>query len=82
MTRYSNNNYYLKNDVIKILDTKLCFVATSSSNDTLNIMLLNIFEKDNVYIKCYQIKFFKLNHYKILLDMKASLYKMFHLNRI
>ncbi len=77
LTKYSNNNYCLKNDLIKITDTKLCFTATSSANDTLNIMLINIFESNNVFVRYYQIRFFKLNKYKILLDMRGSLYKNF-----
>ena len=69
------NNYCLKNDFIKITENKLCFITSSNTNDTLYISILNIFELKDVIIRYYSINIFKLNNYKILLDMRGHLYK-------
>ena len=71
------NTYCLKNDLIKISENKLCFTTTSNTNETLYIVLINILETENVVIRYYSINIFKLNNYKILLDMKAHLYNNF-----
>ena len=71
------NTYCLKNDFIKISENKLCFITTSSKNETLYIVLINIVEDENVVISYYSINIFKLYNFKILLDMAAHLYNNF-----
>jgi hypothetical protein len=71
------NNYCLKNDLIKITDNKLCFITSSNNNETLYIIFLNILNENDVVIRYYSINIFKLNKYKILLDMRGNLYKNF-----
>ena len=71
------NKYCLKNDFIKITENKLCYITSSSTNDTLYISILNIFQLKDVIIRYYSINIFKLNNYKILLDMRGHLYKNF-----
>ena len=71
------NNYCLKNDLIKINENKLCYITSSNTNETLYIAILNIFELRDVIIRYYSINIFKLNNYKILLDMRGHLYKNF-----
>ena len=71
------NNYCLKNDFIKITDNKLCYITSSNTNETLFITILNIFQLRDVVVRYYSINIFKLNNYKILLDMRGHLYKNF-----
>ena len=71
------NNYLLKNDLIKISDNKLCFITSSSNNETLYIVSINIFQSNRATIRYYSYDLFRLNTFKILLDMKAHLYKKF-----
>ena len=71
------NSYGLKNDLIKIRDDKICFTTCSNTNDTLYIVLINIINTNNVAIRYYSIAIYKLNNYKILLEMRSHLYNNF-----
>ncbi len=71
------DNYCLKNDLIKINEDKICFTTSSSNNETLYIVILNIIESQNVVIRYYSIDIYKLNNYKFLLDMRSHLYNNF-----
>ena len=51
---------YLLNDIIKISDNKVCLISTSDSREMLYIIIINIFESENVVIRYYDINIFKL----------------------
>ena len=70
-------NYCLKNDLIKISDNKICFITSSSTNETLYIILIDIMKSKDISLRYYSYNIFKLNNYKILLDMRGYLYNKF-----
>ena len=68
------NNNYLLNDIIKISDYKICYIAPSDDKEELYIVILNIYGKEKVIIRYYNIKLFVLHNYKILFDIAGHLY--------
>ena len=71
------NNYLLKNVFIKISNNKLCYIISSTNNETIYIISINILPSNDIVIRYYSNDIFRLNNYKILLDMKAHLYNKF-----
>ena len=71
------NNYCLKNDLIKVSENKVCFITSSTTNETLYISLINIIGRSDVIVRYYMINIYKLYKHKILLDMRGHLYNKF-----
>ena len=51
LNKKSFHSYSLLNDIIKISNTKLCFISTSTDKQELYIVLLNIFNSNQIIIK-------------------------------
>ena len=69
------NTYYSLNDVIKLSDTKVCFITTSQKKGILYVVLINITDNLTIF-KYYHINFYS-NNYKIYNDIKFnSFYNM------
>ena len=68
------NTYSLLNDLVKISNTKLCYISTSTNKEELYIILLNIFNTNQIVIRYYTIAIYELYQFKFLLDMRAHLY--------
>ena len=77
LDKKSFNINFLLNDIIKISDKKLCFSSTSEEKDELYIVLINIFDSNNLAIRYYSIAIKNLYKYKILSEIKLHLYKNF-----
>ena len=68
------NSYCLLNDMIKISNNKVVYIAASDSKEQLIIALLNNIDNSGLIIRYYYIEIFTLYTYKIFKDMKAHLY--------
>ena len=68
------NTYSLLNDLVKLSNSKLCYISTSTNKEELYIILLNIFNTNQIVIRYYTIAIFELYRFKFLLDMRAHLY--------
>ena len=49
------HQYCLLNDLIKISTTKLCFISTSTSKEELYIVLINIFNTNQIVLRYYTL---------------------------
>ena len=74
LNKKSFNSYTLLNDIIKISNSKLCFISTSTDKDELYIVLLNIFNSNQIIIRYYQIEIYELYNFKFLLEMAVHPY--------
>ena len=68
-------NNLLLNDLIKISENKICFTSLPSDKNTINIVIINIYNNKKIKIRYYSIPSFSLYHYKILLDIRIHPYK-------
>jgi hypothetical protein len=68
------NSYCLLNDMIKISNNKIIYIAASDTKEQLIIVLLNNIDVSGLTIRYYYIEIFTLYTYKIFKDMKAHLY--------
>ena len=75
--RKSFNYDCLLNDIIKISTYKICYIAPSIDKEELYVVILNVFGKERVIIRYYNIRLFALHNYKILLDIRGHLYNNF-----
>ena len=67
-----NNNDILLNDITKINDNRFSFVTTSKDNNSLYILLFDIFNDDkNIRLRIYKPN---LNNYKSILELSTILY--------
>ena len=74
LSQYTFNSSSLLNDIVKLSTTKLCFISTSSSKETLYIILLNIFNKKQVTTRLYTFDIFSKYTFKFLGEMRLHLY--------
>jgi len=80
LDKYIFESYYVLNDFIKISDSKIGLFCTSTMNDILYIIILNIFSIDNsnnIKVRYYSIEYFKLYYLLVLNNIKAYLYNNF-----
>ena len=77
LDKKSFNYYYLLNDIIKISDNKICFISTSNNRDELYIVLINIFDTNNLAIRYYSVGINNLYKFKFFSEIKLHLYKKF-----
>ena len=77
ITKYSFLNNLLLNDIIKITDNKIAFLATLEDKETLYIIIFNIYGNGDIKVKIryFSIQLYALYHYKILFDLKLIRYK-------
>ena len=67
----------LLNDIVKLTDNKIAFVATVEDKKTLYIFLINIYGNDIYTIRRYSIKIFDLYHYIIMKELRIHKYNNF-----
>ena len=65
---------YNYNDIIKLSDNTICFVASSYDKETLIILLINFYQEINYNIRNYIIPLFKLYNYKFLWEINLHRY--------
>ena len=65
------------NDIIKISEYKICYIAPSTDRENLYVIILNIYGTEKIIIKYYKIQLYILYHYKILLEIMSHLYNKF-----
>ena len=66
------------NDIIKINDNKICYIGPSPNKESLNIVILNIYNNDNnMMIRYYSYEMFNEYKLKFFKDLKAFLYNNF-----
>ena len=66
------------NDIIKLNDTKFCFVSPTTDKENLNIVIFNLYNNDNVlFIKYYIINFFSTYSIKFYQDIRIFSYNDF-----
>ena len=77
ITKFSFLNNLLLNDIIKITDNKIAFLATLEDKETLYIIIFNIYGNGDIKVKIryFSIQLYALYHYKILFDLKLIRYK-------
>ena len=68
------NSYCLLNDMIKISNNKIIYIAASDTKEQLIIVLLNNIDVSGLTIRYYYIEIFTLYTYKFFKDMKIHLY--------
>ena len=68
------NSYSLLNDMIKISDNKIAYIAASNSKEQLIIALLNNIDNSGLIIRYYYLEIFTSYTFKFFKDMKAYLY--------
>ena len=68
------NSYCLLNDMIKISNNKIIYIAASDTKEQLIIVLLNNIDVSGLTIRYYYFEIFKLYTYKFFKDMKIHLY--------
>ena len=72
---YEFNNNYMLNDIIKISDTKICYISPNLNNDVINVAMLSLFNNDNnLNIRYYSQLIYKQNHYMIFKELRLHLY--------
>ena len=64
----------LLNDFIKISNTKLCFISTSTSKEDLYIVLIKKFNTNKIVIRYYSIDIYAKYRFKFLEDMRIHLF--------
>ena len=64
----------LLNDFIKMSNTKLCFISTSTSKEDLYVVLIKIFNTNKIVIRYYTIDIYTKYNFKFLEDMRAHLF--------
>ena len=70
--------YALLNDIIKLDDNKIAFIAPSYDKLSLNIVIINIYNNDNqLAMRYYSIEFFDSYSYKFYLDLRSFVYNDF-----
>ena len=77
LSKKTFNDYCLLNDIIKITNTKLCFVSTPESKNVLYIVLINILENKKIALRYYTLDTYSKYGFKFLLDMRLHLYNNF-----
>ena len=80
LDKYIFNPRYNKNELIKISDNKLAFLAGSVNLETLFIVILNIFNinyENNIKIRYYSIETLKLLNYRISDDIRGYIFNDF-----
>ena len=65
------------NDIIKISEYKICYIAPSTDRENLYVIILNIYGTEKIIIRYYKIQIYILYHYKILLEIMSHLYNKF-----
>ena len=69
------NNDCMLNDILKISDTKICYVAPSLDNLILYVSIITLINNDtNVNIRYYTQLIYEQNNYMIFKDLKLELY--------
>ena len=68
-------NNLLLNDLIKMNENKICFASVPSDRNTIDIVIINLFDNKKIKIRYYSIPSFSLYNYKILLDIRIHAYK-------
>ena len=72
---YEFNNYYMLNDIIKISETKICYISPNLNNDVINVAILSLFNNDkNLNIRYYSQLIYEQNHYMIFKELRLHLY--------
>ena len=70
--------YALQNDIIKLNDNRICFIAPSYDKEDLNIVIFNLYNNDNnLSIRYFSINFFENYRYKFYLDLRAFSFNNF-----
>ena len=80
LDKYIFNTGYNLNELIKISDSKLAFIAGSKNLETLFIVILNIFNinnKNSIKIRYYSIETYKLLNYRISDDIRGYIFNDF-----
>lgn len=69
------NYYYMLNDILKISDTKICYISTNLDKTELYVVILTLYNNDkNINIKYYIQSICQQNHYMIYKELRLSLY--------
>ena len=71
------NVKHVYNDLIKINDNKICFISTTNDLTELIIVLLSIYNRDNIAIRYYIINIYSLYIFKFNQNLRANLYNNF-----
>ena len=74
LSSITTKNDYNYNDIIKLSDHNICFVASSYDKETLIILLINFYQEINYNIRNYIIPLFKLYNYKFLWEINLHRY--------
>ena len=78
VNRKNFSAYALLNDIIKLDDNKIAFIAPSYDKQSLNIVIINIYNDDNqLAMRYYSIELFDSYSYKFYLDLRAFVYNDF-----
>jgi len=80
LDKYIFESFYAANEIIKISDSKIGLFCSSLEADILYIIILNIFDinnLNNIKVRYYSIEFFNLYYLLIYNDLKAHIYKNF-----
>ena len=68
---------HVYNDLIKINENKICFISTTNNLAELIIVLLSIYNSNNVAIRYYIINVYSLYNFKFKQNLRANLYNNF-----
>ena len=72
---YEFNNNYMLNDIIKISDSKICYISPNLNKDIINVVILSLYNNDNnLKIRYYSQLIYEQNHYKIFKELRLHLY--------
>ena len=64
----------LLNDVVKTSNKSLCFISTSITKEELYFVLINIINKNQIFIRYYSIPIFEEYNFKLFTEMRAHIY--------
>ena len=62
------------NDMIKISDSKICFVTYNDQKDENYVIIINIYNDKNIKIRYYNTKLFYVYNYRYPNELKINLY--------
>ena len=76
--KISFNNDNILNDLVKLNDSQICFVSTSSDKLSLYVVIFSLYNNDlKMNIRYYSIEMWNDSKQIIFKDIKVSLYKNF-----
>ena len=69
------HSYYMLNDIVKVTNTKICYISPNLNKKELNVVILSLFNDDkNINIRYYIQPIYEQNHYMIYKELRLSLY--------